>query len=132
MSFVTVKRDVVNVNQIVKEIKVELPADTAARALGEYHFQAPLGKVQRIAEIAVLDRPSQEFELSLHVNSVKRGAINALAAYVENNREPTLHAFDNDNCKIEFLDSAHFVATRHNPTLKSPISVRVRVKIVES
>ena len=119
-------------NQIVKEIKIELPPEMATRALGEYAFRVPLGKVQRITEILVLDRPKQEFEIALHINSVRRGAINALTAYVGNNREPTLHAFDNDNCKMEFLDSAYFVVTRHNPKLKSPISVRVRLRIVES
>ena len=112
-----------------KIIEVKLQPNTP-RTQTE-NLRVPFGEVWRIREVVSLDRASPDFELALHVNGVRRGAVYALTVYFENSSNPMLHAFDNDNCSIEHLDSAYFVATPiHRVT--QPISVKFRLTITRS
>ena len=115
---------------IEREIRVELPSDVVTKVLYEYRFQVPPGKVQRVTDLLVLDKPSQDFEIALEKNDVRRGAIYASTAYFANAREPTQGAFN--HCRIENADSAYFVVTRLNPTIKTLISAKVHLTIDES
>src|SRR5208282_2650766 len=92
------------------------------------NLRVPLGEVWRIREVVSLERASPDFELALHVNGVRRGAVYALTVYFENSSNPMLHALDNDNCLVGHLDSAYFVATPIQRVTQT-ISVKFRLTI---
>jgi hypothetical protein len=86
----------------------------------------PFGEVWRIVDVVSLDKASPDFELALHVNCVRQGAVNALTVYVDNGSRPMSDALA--NCPIYDSDLAYFVATPLLP-LTETISVKFRLTI---
>ena len=41
-------------------------------------FSVPFGEIWRVRAVTLLDKTSAEFELALHVNGVRQGAVNCL------------------------------------------------------
>lgn len=89
----------------------------------------PFGEVWRIVAVVSLDKASPDFELALHVNCVRQGAVNALTVYVDNGSRPMSDAFA--NCPIYYGDLDYFVATRILP-LTEAVSVKFRLTIRRS
>ena len=92
-------------------------------------FSVPFGEVWRVMEVVSLDRASPEFELALHKNGVRQGAVHALIVYAGNGSRPMSDAFA--NCPIRHGDLDYFVATLVLP-LTEAMSVKFRLTIRRS
>jgi len=92
-------------------------------------LNVPFGEVWRVIGIVSLDKVSPDFELALHRNGVRQGAVDALTVYVGNGSRPMSDAFA--NCPIYHGHLAYFVATPLLP-LTEAIFVKFRLRIRRS
>jgi len=92
-------------------------------------LSVPFGEVWRVIDIVSLDKASPDFELALHKNGVRQGAVNALTVYAGNSSRPMSDAFA--NCPIYHGHLAYFVATPLLP-LTEPVSAKCRLTIKRS
>ena len=92
-------------------------------------LNVPFGEVWRVIDVVSLDKASHDFELALHRNGVRQGAVNALTVYVGNGPRPMAGAFA--NCPIYHGHLAYFVATPLLPFTKL-VSVKFRLTVRKS
>ena len=89
-------------------------------------LSVPFGEVWRVIDIVSVDKASPDFELALHVNGVRQGAVHALTVYVGNGSRPMSNVFA--DCPIHHGHLAYFVATPLLP-LKEAMPVKFRLTI---
>jgi hypothetical protein len=92
-------------------------------------LSVPFGEVWRVIDIVSLDMASPDFELALHKNGVRQGAVHALTVYAGNGSRPMSDVFK--NCPIYHGHLAYFVATPLLPVTEA-VSVKFRLKVRRS